>query len=64
MILSNKSPKWVYIWIHNDKVEIRDAEHLLHTGAIEVQDMIREELNEPNAQVAAIGGGRGKTALF
>jgi aldehyde:ferredoxin oxidoreductase len=55
VILSNKSPKWVYIWIHNDRVEIRDAEHLLGTGAIEVQDMIREELNEPNAQVAAIG---------
>jgi aldehyde:ferredoxin oxidoreductase len=56
VILSNKSTKWVYIWIHDDKVEIRDAEHLRHTGAIEVQDMIREELNEPNAQVAAIGG--------
>lgn len=56
VILTNKSPKWVYIWINNDKVEIRDAEHLLGTGAIEVQDLIREELNEPNAQVAAIGG--------
>ena len=56
VILTNKSPKWVYIWINNDKVEIRDAEHLLGTGAIEVQDLIRQELNEPNAQVAAIGG--------
>lgn len=55
VIFTNKSPKWVYIWIHNDKVEIRDAQHLLGTGAIEVQDLIREELNEPDAQVAAIG---------
>ena len=55
IIFSNKSPKWVYLWVHNDKVEIRDAEHLRGTGAIEVQDLIREELNEPNAQVAAIG---------
>ena len=56
VILSNKSDKWVYIWIHNNQVEIRDAEHLLHTGAIEVQEMIRKELNQPNAEVAAIGG--------
>jgi len=55
IIFSNKSPGWVYIWIHNDHVEIRDAGHLLGTGAIEAQDLIREELNEPNAQVAAIG---------
>ncbi|BBO86040.1 aldehyde ferredoxin oxidoreductase [Desulfosarcina ovata subsp. sediminis] len=55
IIFTNKSPKWVYLWVHNDKVEIRDAEHLLGTGAIEAQDLIREELDEPNAQVAAIG---------
>ena len=55
VIFTGKSPKLVYLWINNDKVEIRDAEHLRGTGAIEVQDLIREELNEPNAQVAAIG---------
>jgi aldehyde:ferredoxin oxidoreductase len=55
VILSNKSPNWVYLWIHNDKVELRDATHLLGKGALETQDLIREELNQPNAQVAAIG---------
>jgi len=55
VIFSNKSPEWVYIWINDDKVEIRDASHLKGTGALEVQDIIREELGEPNAQVAAIG---------
>jgi aldehyde:ferredoxin oxidoreductase len=55
VILRNKSDKLVYIWINNDKVEIRDASHLKGKGALETQDLIREELNEPKAQVAAIG---------
>jgi aldehyde:ferredoxin oxidoreductase len=55
VILRNKSDKLVYIWINNDKVEIRDATHLKGKGALETQDLIRQELNEPKAQVAAIG---------
>ena len=55
VILRGKSPDLVYLWIHNDKVEIRDAGHLRGKGAVETQELIREELNEPNAQVAAIG---------
>jgi aldehyde:ferredoxin oxidoreductase len=55
VIFRNKSPKLVYIWINDDKVEIRDASHLQGKGAIETQELIRKELNEPRAQVAAIG---------
>ena len=55
IILRGKSPSLVYIWIHNDKVEIRDASHLKGKGAVETQEVIRRELKEPNAQVAAIG---------
>ncbi len=55
LILRGKSSELVYIWIHNDKVEIRDASHLRGKGAVETQELIRKELNEPNAQVAAIG---------
>jgi benzoyl-CoA reductase subunit BamB len=55
IILRGKSPKLVYIWINNDKVEIRDAAHLHGKGAVETQELIRRELKEPKAQVAAIG---------
>ncbi|MCL4367829.1 MAG: aldehyde dehydrogenase [Actinobacteria bacterium] len=55
VIFRNKSPEWVYVWIHNGKVELRDATHLLGKGAVETQALICAELNEPNAQVAAIG---------
>jgi benzoyl-CoA reductase subunit BamB len=55
VILRGKSPNLVYLWIHNDKVELRDATHLQGKGAIETAELIRQELNEPKAQVAAIG---------
>ena len=55
IILRGKSPDLVYLWIHNDKVEIRDASHLKGKGAGETASLIKEELKEPRAQVAAIG---------
>jgi benzoyl-CoA reductase subunit BamB len=55
VILRGKSPGLVYLWINNDKVEIRDASHLQGKGAIETEELIRQELDEPKAQVASIG---------
>jgi benzoyl-CoA reductase subunit BamB len=55
VILRGKSPDLVYLWIHNDKVELRDASHLRGKGAGETAELIRQELKEPKAQVAAIG---------
>ncbi|MBI9086215.1 MAG: aldehyde dehydrogenase [Desulfobacterales bacterium] len=55
VILRGKSPDLVYLWINNDKVEIRDASHLHGKGSIETAELIRKELKEPKAQVAAIG---------
>ena len=53
--LRGKSPDLVYLWIKDDKVEIRDAAHLQGKGATETATLIRKELNEPKAQVASIG---------
>jgi benzoyl-CoA reductase subunit BamB len=55
VIFRGKSPNLVYLWINNDKVEIRDASHLQGKGAVETQEFIRQELKEPRAHVAAIG---------
>jgi len=55
VIFRGKSPNLVYLWINNDKVEIRDASHLQGKGAIETGELIQEELKEEKAQVAAIG---------
>ncbi|MGI6307249.1 MAG: aldehyde ferredoxin oxidoreductase N-terminal domain-containing protein [Dethiobacteria bacterium] len=55
IIIRGKSPDLVYLWINNDQVEIRDATHLQGKGANETAVLIKEELKEPHAQVAAIG---------
>ena len=55
VIIRGKSPNLVYLWINNDKVEIRDASHLQGKGAVETEGLIRQELKEPGAQVASIG---------
>jgi benzoyl-CoA reductase subunit BamB len=55
VILRGKSPDLVYIWIHNDEVEIRDAAHLKGKGSNETAQLLREELKQPNAQVVSIG---------
>jgi benzoyl-CoA reductase subunit BamB len=55
VIFRGKSPNLIYVWINNDKVEIRDASHLRGKGAVETAELIKQELKEPNAQVAAIG---------
>ena len=35
IVIRGKASKLVYLWIHNDKVEIRDATHLAGKGALE-----------------------------
>ena len=55
VIISGKSEELVYLWIDNDKVEIRDASHLKGLGATETSEAIRKELKDPDIQVAAIG---------
>jgi aldehyde:ferredoxin oxidoreductase len=55
IVIRGKSPGLVYLWINNDKVEIRDAGHLQGKSALETAALIQQELKNPNVQVAAIG---------
>ena len=55
VIIRGKSPDLVYLWIHDDKVEIRDASLYRGLGTLESAELIRQELNEPGAAVASIG---------
>ena len=55
VVLRGKSPELVYLWIHNDKVEIRDASHLKGKGAGETAELIRQELDDPKVEVCSIG---------
>src|SRR5207247_10148391 len=45
----------VYVWIYDDWVEIRSAEHVWGKGVSETEDRIRDELGVPDAKIASIG---------
>ncbi len=55
VIIRGKSEKLVYLWIQDDTVEIRDAAAYQGLGTLESAELIRQELEEPEAAVASIG---------
>jgi benzoyl-CoA reductase subunit BamB len=55
VVIRGKSPELVYLWIHDDKVELRDAKHYRGLGTLETAELIKQELEDPNIQVSSIG---------
>ena len=55
IILEGQSEKPVYIWINNEEVEIRDADHLWGKKTADAEEKIKDELGEKRARVAQIG---------
>jgi aldehyde:ferredoxin oxidoreductase len=45
----------VYLWIHDEQVELRDAKQLWGLWTVETETRIRAEINEQNAAVVAEG---------
>ncbi len=55
IVIKGVSPKPVYLWINDDKVELRDAGHLTGKTTGEAESLIREELADSKIRVAQIG---------
>jgi len=55
IILEGKSEKPVYIYINDDSVEIKEANHLWGKETGEVQNIIHNELGDKSVKVAQIG---------
>jgi len=55
IVVTGKSSKPVYIWIHDGKAELRDASHLWGKNAFETENAIKKELGDQKVQVAPIG---------
>ncbi|MGD0918571.1 MAG: aldehyde ferredoxin oxidoreductase N-terminal domain-containing protein [Thermodesulfobacteriota bacterium] len=55
IVIKGKAAKPVYLFINNNDVEIRDASHLWGLDVHETQQRIKEELGDPEVQVACIG---------
>jgi len=55
IIVEGVSENPVYIWINDDKVEIRDASHLWGKPTLDVERQIQGELRDKRIRVAQIG---------
>lgn len=55
IVFSGKAEKPVYLWIDDDKVELREAKHLWGKTIDVAMSMIRKELGDPRIQIACIG---------
>lgn len=53
--VKGRSSEPIYLWIDDDRVEVRDARHLWGKGYLETWKSIREELKDHKIQIAAIG---------
>ena len=54
----------VYLWINDDQVEIRDAQHLWELGTRQADRLIKEELGDDEIQTGLIGPAGENKVLF
>jgi aldehyde:ferredoxin oxidoreductase len=64
IVITGKSPKPVYLWIHDGEAELKDASHLWGKVTGDAEKMIRSELGDPKVEIAQIGPGGEKLTLF
>ncbi len=55
LIIQGRAERPVYLWINDGSIEIRDASYLWGKTTWETEIMIKEELEDPDVQVASIG---------
>jgi len=55
LVIKGKSPKPVYIWIHDGEYELRDASQIWGSITGEAEQTIREELGDKKIEVMQIG---------
>jgi aldehyde:ferredoxin oxidoreductase len=55
IVIEGRAHSPVYLWVHDELVEIRDASHLWGRTTWETLDMIREELRDADLHAVSIG---------
>ncbi len=64
IVIKGKSPKPVYLWLHDGEAELREASHVWGKVTGEAEAQIRAELGEPKAEVLQIGPAGEKLVPF
>ncbi len=57
IVFEGASPNPVYLWIHDNEYELRDAHHLKGKTTTETDRLVKEEIGQKGASVASIGAG-------
>ncbi|HEY7494093.1 MAG TPA: aldehyde ferredoxin oxidoreductase C-terminal domain-containing protein [Candidatus Tectomicrobia bacterium] len=57
IVLQGRAPGWVYLYIHDDTVELRDASALLGKDTWETQDALQQLLNLSGHQLSVYSSG-------
>jgi aldehyde:ferredoxin oxidoreductase len=55
IIFEGRSPKPVYLWVHNGEAEIRDASDTWGKGTHETENILRNDIGDNRVQVVSIG---------
>ncbi|TEU13220.1 MAG: aldehyde ferredoxin oxidoreductase [Anaerolineales bacterium] len=64
LVISGRASHPVYLWIDDDQVEIRQAQHLWGKGTRETDDLIKAELGDDEIQTGIIGPAGENKVLF
>ena len=64
IIFEGRSERPVYLWIFDDQVELRSAEHLWGKGVFETEDTLKTETGLLDCSIAAIGPAGENRVLF
>ncbi len=57
IVIQGRASRWVYLYIHDDTVELRDASDLLGKDTWETQDALQETLNLSGHQLSVYTSG-------
>jgi len=55
LVIKGKADGPVYLWIHDGEIEVRDGSHLWGEDIPTTQELIREELGDPEVKALCIG---------
>jgi aldehyde:ferredoxin oxidoreductase len=64
IIFEGRSPKPVYLYVENDKAELRDAAHLWGKTCWQTEETIKTSHQDPLIRVSSIGGAGENQVLF
>ena len=57
LVIEGASTDWVYVTVRDEKIEFREANHLLGMGTFETEEAIRKELGVRTREVSIFGIG-------